>query len=376
MRTMIRSILTLGLVLLSTGFPLLPASAQGDDLQIRITQVDNSRFPQVTVYISVTNAAGEPVGIDPSTIQVFENGRPMQAVQIRGGGQGEVGRLTTMLVMDVSGSMEKNGKLDGAKAAARAYVEQMRPGDQAGLMAYNTQVSYVQPLTAEPGALIQAINALKPSGNTAMFDALIQAEEALKDVAGRKAIIVLTDGLDNRSRHKAQDVIAGIGPSGLSISTIGLGDPTTSAQSGLDEAVLRSLAQQAGGVYSFASDPQALRALYQLYGRALQSEYAITYISPSTLRDGINRTLSVSLGDRAVSAQGKYNPGGVLPEVSQRSWGLFGGLLAGLLALLIAPLLVSRGRQVFGAHPAGRKGRVRLKAAPPAPPHKGRVRLK
>ena len=67
-------------------------------------------------------------------------GRSCSAAELGGGGQGGVGPLTTMLVMDVSGSMDKDGKIDGAKTAAKAYVDQMRSGDQAGLMVYNTQV--------------------------------------------------------------------------------------------------------------------------------------------------------------------------------------------------------------------------------------------
>ncbi|HET9911009.1 MAG TPA: hypothetical protein VFQ13_03915, partial [Anaerolineales bacterium] len=51
-------------------WPFTAVSAQEEAPQIRITQVDNSKFPNVTVYVSVTNAAGEPVGVDPSTIQI------------------------------------------------------------------------------------------------------------------------------------------------------------------------------------------------------------------------------------------------------------------------------------------------------------------
>ena len=46
--------------------------------QIRITQVDNSKFPQVTVYVSVTDANGQPVGVEPSAIQISENGQVMK----------------------------------------------------------------------------------------------------------------------------------------------------------------------------------------------------------------------------------------------------------------------------------------------------------
>lgn len=367
MRTILRLVLTSGLLLATAVFSVSSVRAQDTQPQIKITQVDNSKFPQVTVYVSVTNAAGEPVGVDPATIQISENGQVVQPTNVGGGEQGGVGPLTTMLVMDVSGSMDKNGKIDGAKAAAKAYVDQMRPGDQAGLMVFNTQVNYAQQLTKDHAALTQAIDSIKTGGDTAMYDALIAAEQALKDVSGRKAIITVTDGLDNRSTHKVADVVAGTQQNSLSISTIGLGDATTKAQTGLDEGALKSLAGQAGGSYSFAGDPKGLAALFQAYGRTLQSEYAITYVSPSKLRDGLNRSLSVSLaGGGAVAAQSKYNPGGLLPEVASQSWLLFGGILVGLLVLLFAPILIgaiSRGSAGFGGGGKRSKGRVKLGGA-------------
>ena len=371
MRKITQYILTLIVILSAAAWPLQTVTAQDEGLQIRITQVDNSKFPQVTVYISVTNAAGEPMAIDPSHLQIYENGQLMapQAVS----GSGDIGSLTTLLVVDVSGSMEKSGKLAGAKTAAKTYVDQMRPSDQAGLISFNTAVQNVQPVTSDHQALIRAIDSLQPLGNTAMFDALVRAIQSLEGVPGRKAIIVMTDGLDNRSRATADEVITAIGPGGLSISTIGLGDPKEAGNNyGLDEPALRSLAERAGGAYSFATDPAALAGLYQLYGRALQGEYRITYTSPSALRDGINRTLAVSLAGSTLSAQGKYNPGGVLPEVARRSWVLFGGILAGLAVLLVIPMLLSRGGEALG----GAKRKSRIKLGKPASHRKVRIKLK
>jgi VWFA-related protein len=353
------------LVVLMAFSNVVPVLAQDDGTQIRITQVDNSKFPQVTVYVSVTNAAGEPVGVAPNQIQLSENGKVMQTKDA--GGPGEIGPLTTLLVMDVSGSMLEGGKLNSAKQAAMAYVEQMRPGDQAGLMTFNTQVRYVQALTSDLGALKTAIGKLNAYDDTAMYDALAQGTQILKDVAGRKAIIVLTDGLDNISKNTPDKVIESIGPNGLSISTIGLGDPKKSGiNSGLDEAGLKAFSERAGGVYSYANDPKSLEGLYRLYARALQSEYRIVYTSPSTLRDGANRTLDINLARAGVvtsnSTQVEYNPGGVLPEVAQSvSWPIFGALLAVLLILLFVPLILGSLSRQQTSQPPAKKANIKLK---------------
>jgi VWFA-related protein len=289
-------------------------------------------------------------------------------------------------VIDISGSMEKNNKIGAAKDAAKAYVNGMRPGDQAGLITYDTKVYTVQPLTTDIPTLVSAIDALKTGSDTAMYNALVEAEKALEGVSGRKAVIVMTDGMDNQSSATLDDVITGIGESGLTISAIGFGDNTLTSQEGLDEAGLKALSEGAGGQYAFATDAQTLSALYQQYGQSLQSEYAITYVSPSALRDGVNRNLTVALTEAGVSMESQYNPGGVLPEVSSRSWMLFGGILVAILLLLVAPALVSRGAQIFAnaksAKPAKSEkseaqpqGRIRFDK-PPVSNTKPRVKLK
>jgi VWFA-related protein len=366
----IRFILTLILLSFIGLQPLSQVAAQSDNTQVRITQVDNSNFPNVTVYVSVTNAAGEPVGVEPETIQIHENGELMEPVNLQGGGAvvgGEAIPVTTMLVIDISGSMDKNDKIGAAKEAAKAYVSGMRSGDQAGLITYDTQVYTVQPITSDVPALVSAIDGLQTGSDTAMYNALIEAEKALEGVSGRKAIIVLTDGMDNQSSSTADDVINGIGESGLSISAIGFGDTTATGQEGLDEAGLKALAEGAGGQYAFATDAQTLSTLYRQYGQSLQSEYAFTYVSPSPLRDGINRSLTVSLSEIGVSMQGEYNPGGVLPEVSSRSWTLFGSILVVILVLLVVPGLFSRGMQAFTSS----KPKSRIKLDKPPASNKG-----
>jgi VWFA-related protein len=382
------SLLCISLVFL-TGFspvrqslPAQQGEPESGTLTARITQVDTSQFPKVTVYVSVTDANGEPVGVSVSKLVLRENGEIMTPEDISGAG--EIGPLTTMLVMDVSGSMNHAGKLESAKDAARAYVDQSRPQDYVGLLAFNTQTDYVQPLTSDHQKLSEAIESLKADEDTAMYDALVTAMELLEAIQGRVAVIALTDGLDNRSKTSPQEVIQMIGPEGLSISTIGLGEPThsTSALSGLNESALKAFSEQTGGMYGYANDAESLQALYELYGRALQSEYVIAYTSPSQLRDGVNRALTVTVSDQdeatgavaASAAEGEqelYNPGGLVPEVAEpASWSIFFILLVALVLLLLVPTLIFfvlrffRGRQ---------KGKVKVKNSPTK---KARIKLK
>src|SRR4030042_5569607 len=122
------------------------------------------------------------------------------------------------------------------------------------------------------------MDGVRAGEDPAMYDGLGESVGILQPFSGRKAIIVLTDGMDNRSQLSPDEVLAQIGPGGLSISTIGLGDPAVQgvSLSGLDEAGLRSLATNAGGSDAFAEDPASLKSVYERYGRALHSEYALT----------------------------------------------------------------------------------------------------
>lgn len=364
----------LGLILSLAAAPV----QAGDEPVVRITQVDTSRFPLVTVYISVTDANGQPLPVNPGSLVIMENGQPVDAQLLQG--SGEAGPVTTLLLMDTSGSMATGKKLMRAKEVAKEFIGRMRAGDQTGILAFNTDLTLAQAVTDDKTALENAIDKLFARGDTAMYDALVKGEEVLADVPGRKAIVALTDGMDNRSSVNAADVIGKIAASGLSISTIGLGDSnqTSGSQTALDEKTLKYLAENSGGLYSFAKDPAALAAIYELYQRGLQSEYAVTYTSPSSLRDGLNRVLSVSLSEQAAAVPSKYNPGGLVPEVGQpASWGAFLAMLGVLVLLLFVPTIMKEVRIRRETAPANASkgtqpsGKVKLKEAPPK-----RIKLK
>lgn len=368
------------LILLSLFTAAFAPAGQGAE-NVRISQIDTTQFPRVTFYVSITDADGQPRAVDASRFVITENGQQIPLDQIEG--IGEVGPLTTLLVIDVSDSMNAAGKLDSAKAAAHNFVDRMREIDQAGIVAFNTRVQPVQDITTDQDALHAAIDGLSASSQTAMYDALVEAIGQLEEVGGRKAIIVLTDGLDNSSSAGANAVIERIGPAGFSISTVGLGVPATvlDERTGIDEAGLQDLADRAGGLYGYAEDEESLTRLYETFAVSMQSEYAITYTSPATLRDGVNRSLSVTLapvgGGQAVAGEDtRYNPGGLVPEVEQpASWPLFAAVVLVLAALVAIPLVLPIFRSGWGEGAAARGssggGRVKLKEQNPA-----RIKLK
>ena len=370
-KKIIHLILVLISLLTLTGFS---PNHQAEELTIRITQVDTSNFPQVTVYVAVTDQDGDPVGVDPLRIRLMEDEGLIPVDQIEGAG--DVDPLTVLLAMDISGSMLYVGKLEAAKAAAKVFVDQLRPSDKVGLLTFHTEIDYPQPITTDRGLILSAIDSLEAEQDTAMYDALLEATGILEEVKGRKAIVVLTDGLDTVSTSNADTVLGGIGPAGLSISTIGLGDPDQdlAEKTALDVEGLEYLAENAGGVYGYANDQESLTELYESYAVAFKSEYQLVYTSPSALRDGVNRALSVSLADAPHSTINgdeepiTYNPGGLVPEVSEPVPLIsFGVIMLGLVFLLFIPSLINLANKAGQNIPS--KGR-------PAPKKKPRIKLK
>lgn len=375
------------MILVSTAllFSLAPGlfasevSAQELDLSARITQVDTENFPEVVVYVSVVDQIGEPAGIEPDQLVLTENGEQIFPESIQG--IGDASPITTLLLIDISGSMNVDNKLDAARAAALSYVDATRDVDRIGLIAFNTQVSVVQEITVDKELVREGIQSLEGIYDTAMLDALQQGLVILRGEQGRKAIIVLTDGLDNQSQTTLDDLLLALEPQDVSISTIGFGnrEHDQTAMSAVNEEMLQQIADTGGGLYSYAADEQALQEIYDLYGRALQSEYVIRYLSPSSLRDGVNRSIQVNLvdpmesmgasaGDGSSLEETVYNPGGVVPEsAGMAPWPFFFMLLAPLLVLLILPglfglvkRLLFRGSSGKKSNKSSSKGRIKL----------------
>jgi Ca-activated chloride channel homolog len=333
---------------------------------LQITQIDTTGFPLVNVYISVQDANGEPQVINTGKLQLLENGQPVANQTIQG--TSNVGGLTTLLAIDNSGSMNYAEKLTAAKEVSKEYLGQMRSGDQVGIITFNTEVKTVQEVTGDRNILELAVDGIAANSDTAMYDALVSAVETLNPLPGRKAVIVLTDGMDNQSTADPDTALASIGFGGLSISTVGFGqipenDEEADQYSGIDEATLRYIAENAGGKYGYAENKAQLSTLYDQMRRSLQSEVVISYVTPLDLRDGVLRALTVTLSDQYSGVGGEsqtsFNPGGLVPEVAQpASWLTFGIILAVLVILLFIPVVFLA---IRNKKPKKRKIKITLK---------------
>lgn len=313
------------------------SSTGGDGSQADITYIDDSDFSQVTAYVSVADSLGQAIaGLEQSAFKLTEDQIAVEVKSFIAAGEQPI---VAVLLIDHSGSMGRAGKMEGARIAAKTFVEQLQDGrDRIGVTAFDHQQSTLYGLNlisaGDRAALNSRIDGLTDQGGTAFFDAIYDAVGQLESQSGRKVIVAMTDGIDENSRHSLGSIIERAQESELPVYTVGLG-------ADVEGAVLERIANETGGEYHYSPTSGELAALYRDIAQALQNEYSLTYTSPTPHRDGTQRdvALIVTHPGAALDASGTYSPGGVL------SVGLNLPLFFGLAIPLVALLFVPRWRQ-------------------------------
>jgi VWFA-related protein len=333
----------LALLPIFSSAPPTPASAQAP---ARVTQVDTQHYPDVTLYVGVTGRDGRPMGgLAAKDFAVTEDGQPVVIDDFAGG----AGPISTVLVIDRSGSMDENDKIEGAQDAARAFVEQMRPGDQTELITFNQRSSVDERFTSSQDDLLRAIDDIEADGGTALYDSMIAGVDALKNASGRRALLLLTDGQDCRdsstcpdnygSRRSLDQAIAYAEQQNQPVYVIGLGERGGDERDGIDESVLQRIAGETSGEYFYAPGADQLADLYRTLSAGMQQEYTLTYRSPRPFYDGTRRDIRVSVGG-APAAAGAYVERHLIDVRSDPRVGLL--LLLPVLGALLAPTLLRR----------------------------------
>jgi Ca-activated chloride channel family protein len=130
-----------------------------------------------------------------------------------------------MLVLDNSGSMQDEDKLVHAKQGLLAFFRQVAPQDEIGLTKFSAKVTQLvapAPFARNRAALTRAVNGIIPEDDTAVYDATVQAVDAIKSSADAEhinAVVVLTDGADTTSSISGQQVLERLGQEGRAESS-------------------------------------------------------------------------------------------------------------------------------------------------------------
>lgn len=229
----------------------------------------------VEVYATVTDEKGEPVrGLAREAFEVLEDGQP-QAVQAFAAGDFP---LSVALAIDRSASMSGGGRLDRAKAAGRAFLDALRPADQAAVLSISSRVELAAPLSTDRAAQRAAIDALTPWSTTALHDAIIEAVRLVHEGTGRRALVLLSDGVDCYSHASLTQALDQARRSDVLIYPIAVGRRTT--------PLFPRLASLTGGRSVHLPKPDGLPETLAGIARELREQYLIGY-TPS--RPGTER---------------------------------------------------------------------------------------
>jgi VWFA-related protein len=200
---------------------LPPARGQQGSVEVP-AQAPIQRQPQAAVGripVTVTDNGRWVQDLRKQDLTIYEDGtqRPILGLQ-----RDIDTPISIGIVVDTSGSM--TWKLAAAKAALQDFVRTLNPRDQFFLIAFSSRAFLLQDFTNNPAALNRAIAILHADGNTALYDAVVQGLGKVEQ--GRypkKALLVMTDGMDNESSSSLNDAIQAARRGGVLIYTVGLG---------------------------------------------------------------------------------------------------------------------------------------------------------
>jgi Ca-activated chloride channel family protein len=199
----------------------------------------------VSVAAVVHDSRGRVVrDLSRGDFQVFESGSQRPIVDFSTTSDGPV---SVALLFDVSGSMVMGTKLRHAKHAAEHLVSWLRPGtDEAALYSFDMKLREMQPFTTDATLLRKGLDSVEPFGATSLYDAVAETAEAISTRTNkRRAIIVLSDGLDTSSRMGPEQVSAAASAIDVPVYLIAVADPVD--HPGTDFALERSFASPLTG---------------------------------------------------------------------------------------------------------------------------------
>ena len=250
-----------------------------------------SRSELVVLSATAVDGRGRPVtNLKRQELRVLEEGRP-QAILHFAEGADVPARI--LLLVDVSGSMNGQLKTTSARMAARQILAALAPDDQVALAGFDSEYWGIVSWTTDKRKVEEGFTELKPFGSTALQDALDQAAGDLASHGeGRRAVVVITDGVDTASKETPDAVIARSQALDVPIYTVTvvspIDDPRSDVFVGRDQAsaavagsaLLGRYASLSGGAAFVVSDFAGLKKAADLVALELKHQYRLGYDPP------------------------------------------------------------------------------------------------
>jgi Ca-activated chloride channel family protein len=242
------------------------------------------------VHVTVTVHDGNRFvrGLPREAFRVFEDNVPQPVSHFAS----ENIPLELAVGVDVSGSMTDS--IDGVKENVKRFLSALRPVDRVTLVAFNENFFVLSRPSADLPARLKAVDRLAPWGMTSLHETLVRSFDLLGTQAGRRGLVVFSDGEDTSSRVTREAVQRRAESSDAVLFMIGQGRAVGTA--GLKD-LCEWLAKRSGGRAFFPEDGAALRASFDQIIEELSSQYLVTYPPPAGARDDAWHQIRVEVGD-------------------------------------------------------------------------------
>lgn len=226
--------------------------------------VDISDFPTVRVVITPASDGGELTADD---VTVLQDGEVVPATVT----PLESDPIEAVLLIDTSGSMA-GSPIAAAKQAAIDFIAALPPGSAVAVLGFGDEVQVVTGLATPSDAMTAGINGLRAQGETALYDAVLAAAQALDlGRSSRRFIVLLSDGGDTASESTLDDVTEGLSGTSLGFYAIQL------EGSELDSAALSAIAEASSGRFVAAADAEGLAGIYAEIAAEVTSQYSVAF---------------------------------------------------------------------------------------------------
>jgi VWFA-related protein len=265
----------------------LSVASAADPVRVEVLSVQE-HAGRISATVVVYGSDGLPVSNLPSgSVRATLNGAnvPVSSVQSVSLTRQPLGVL---LVVDVSGSMAGD-YITQARRALTDFVTGLEIGDQVAIMSFDSSVRTVQEFTASKQTATQAISRLQPAGDTALYDAVIEATAKLAQTpTERKLVVLLSDGVSTINLDKRNPSLQAAGDLGVSFFVIGLGGQ-------LDRPYLSELASVTGGRFVEAPTAATLRQVYSNLAAVIRTQYTVNINVPEDIDRTVPGTLALRI---------------------------------------------------------------------------------
>jgi VWFA-related protein len=249
----------------------------------------------VSVTAVIYDKAGHFIrGLGPKNITLLEDGVPQDVTIFREamGGDEKI-PLSVVLVLDTSGSMKEN--LHFLQEAATTFVDKLEDVDSALVVSFNESIKGSVDFTGDTDRLDSFVNGLQAWGGTSLYDAIRYSLDRIKGQAGRKALVVFTDGDDTTSTSREPDVIDYARSVEATIYTIGIRPGAGPGMGGgPNKGFLKRVATETGGEFFFPDKVGDLIRVFAGISEELHNHYLLAY-TPKRPPDGTFRAIEMKL---------------------------------------------------------------------------------